>query len=84
MAKLRNAKKDAEEEAKNKKTNVEEAVRAVEVLKKAVEMANFTEEENKKALNAAKLAEEETKKANIDLESRVNYLEARVRWQRNF
>ena len=39
-------------------------------------MAKLIEEES---LNAARLAEEETKKAKIDLESRVDCLEVRVK-----
>ena len=79
MAKLRNSKNDAEEEAKKEKANAEEAVRTVEVLQKSLEMAKLTVEEAKKASNVARLAEEETKKAKTDLESRVDCLEAKVK-----
>lgn len=63
---------NAVEEAKKEKIKAEEALRAVEVLKKALEMAKATEVETKKALNALN-------KYKHDLESRVDTLEAKLK-----
>lgn len=63
---------NAVEETKKEKTKVEEALQAVKVLKKSLEMEKTTEVESKKALNALK-------KDKLDLESRVDTLEAKVK-----
>lgn len=78
---MKSAKDLADGEAKKEKFKADEAMQEINVLQNSLEMSKLTEEEAKKALNAAMVAEKESKKAKLDLESRVDTLEAKVKME---